>query len=126
MTLRSVATTGRAVVLAFIGAATLVTGSLPAQQTSVDTRDPGQKQDPSFVKSYREWLPNLRLGSPLVDHLPLVDGIPTPKDILGYHIGAPRKLTYYADQLRYYRALAAATPLILRPSPTQSESGFST
>ena len=123
MTLRSVATTGRAVVLAFIGAATLVTGSLPAQQTSVDTRDPGQKQDPSFLKSYREWLPNLRLGSPLVDHLPLVDGIPTPKDILGYHIGAPRKLTYYADQLRYYRALAAATPRVKVETIGRSDEG---
>src|SRR6185503_5822198 len=28
----------------------------------------------------------------------------------GYHIGAPKKLTYYADILKYYRALAAAAP----------------
>ena len=39
-------------------------------------------------------------------------GIPTPKDVLGYHAGAPRKLTYYADLLKYYRALAAATPRV--------------
>ena len=30
----------------------------------------------------------------------------------GYHIGAPQKLTYYADILKYYRALAAATPRV--------------
>src|SRR4029450_46450 len=39
-------------------------------------------------------------------------GVPSPKDVLGYHIGAPAKLTYYADILRYYRALAAATPRV--------------
>ena len=32
--------------------------------------------------------------------------------MLGYHIGAPDKLTYYADILKYYRALAAATPRV--------------
>src|SRR6185295_16051958 len=29
-----------------------------------------------------------------------------------YHIGQPKKLTYYADILRYYRALAAKTPRV--------------
>ena len=28
----------------------------------------------------------------------------------GNHVGAPAKLTYYADILKYYRALAAAVP----------------
>ncbi|MFN2326291.1 MAG: M14 family zinc carboxypeptidase, partial [Gemmatimonadales bacterium] len=72
---------------------------------------------------YREWLPNPRLGSPLVDHLPLVPGIPTPKDVLGYHIGAPKTLTYYADQLRYYRALAAATPRVRVETIGRSDEG---
>ncbi len=83
-----------------------------AQQMTTETRDPSQKQDASFAKDYKEWLVNPKHGSPLVDHLPLVSGIPTPKDVLGYHIGAPKKLTYYADQLKYYRALAAATPRV--------------
>src|SRR6187402_1468119 len=86
--------------------------SLAAQQMTAETRDPNQKQDESFAKSYKEWLVNAKHGSPLVDHLPVVAGIPTPKDVLGYHIGAPKKLTYYADQLKYYRALAAATPRV--------------
>jgi len=116
MTLRSVLSTAGAV-------ASLLTGPLAAQQMSTDTRDPNQKQDPSFAKNYKEWLPNPKLGSPLVDHLPLVDGIPTPKDVLGYHIGAPRKLTYYADQLRYYRALAAATPRVKVETIGRSDEG---
>ena len=47
--------------------------------------------------------------SPLVDHLPKADGIPSPKDLLGYYIGTPKKLTHVADINRYYRALAAAS-----------------
>ncbi len=93
-------------------ALTLMVGPLAAQAVTGETRDPRQTMDETFDKAYREWTLQPRFGSPLVDHLPLVKGIPTPRDVLGYHIGAPRTLTYYADQLRYYRALAAATPRV--------------
>ncbi|HJS43417.1 MAG TPA: M14 family zinc carboxypeptidase, partial [Gemmatimonadales bacterium] len=85
---------------------------LPAQQWVTETRDPKQTLDEDFAKAYREWTGEARFGSPLVDHLPRVPGIPTPKDHLGYHIGAPQKLTYYDKILSYYRALAAATPRV--------------
>jgi len=32
--------------------------------------------------------------SPLVDHLPKKAGVPSPKEVLGYHIGTEKKLTY--------------------------------
>jgi hypothetical protein len=48
--------------------------------------------------------------SPLVDHLPKKAGVPSPKDVLGYHIGTEKKLTYVADQQRYFRALEKALP----------------
>ena len=83
-----------------------------AQQSVLETRDPRQTQDEDFAKAYKEWTGEPIYGSPLVDHLPRVPGIPMPKDVLGYHVGAPRKLTYYADALKYYRALAAATPRV--------------
>ncbi|HJR61781.1 MAG TPA: M14 family zinc carboxypeptidase, partial [Vicinamibacterales bacterium] len=86
--------------------------SLPAQQAVTETRDPKQTQDEDFAKSVKEWTTQPYFSSPLVDHLPRVQGIPMPKDVLGYHIGAPAKLTYYADILKYYRALAAATPRV--------------
>jgi hypothetical protein len=86
--------------------------SLPAQQSVTETRDPKQTQDEDFAKSVKEWTTQPYFISPLVDHLPRVQGIPMPKDVLGYHIGAPAKLTYYADILKYYRALAAATPRV--------------
>src|SRR6187402_2076715 len=86
--------------------------SIPAQQMVTETFDPAQTQDADFAKSVKEWTTQPYFISPLVDHLPRVKGIPMPKDVLGYHIGAPAKLTYYADIVKYYRALAAATPRV--------------
>jgi hypothetical protein len=97
--------------------------SAAAQQFTVETRDPKQKQDESFANDYKTALANPKHGSPLVDHLPLVAGIPTPKDVLGYHIGAPKKLTYYADQLKYYRRLAAATGRVKVETIGRSDEG---
>jgi hypothetical protein len=85
---------------------------LPAQQMVTDTRDPAQTQDEDFAKAVKQWTTQPYFSSPLVDHLPKVPGIPSPKDVLGYHIGAPAKLTYYADILKYYRALASASPRV--------------
>jgi hypothetical protein len=97
----------------FVSACALLAAiSLPAQQAVIETYDPAQTQDEDFAKAVKEWTTQPYFISPLVDHLPRVPGIPMPKDVLGYHIGAPGKLTYYADALRYYRALAAATPRV--------------
>ncbi|HEY4305002.1 MAG TPA: M14 family zinc carboxypeptidase [Gemmatimonadaceae bacterium] len=83
---------------------------LRAQLMVNETRDPKQAQYDDFAKLYAQWTGEPRYGSPLVDHLPRVAGIPTPKDVLGYYIGKPATLTYYADILKYYRALAKAAP----------------
>jgi hypothetical protein len=97
---------------AFAGIAmfVLALASTQAQQMVTETRDPKQTQDEEFARLAKEWSGESRFQSPLVDHLPLVKGIPTPKDVLGYYIGAPGKLTYYADILKYYRALEKAAP----------------
>jgi hypothetical protein len=94
-----------------------------AQQSAIEPRDPKQPQDEAFARLYREWTGDAMYGSPLVDHLPLVKGIPTPKDVLGYYIGAPEKLTYYADILKFYRALAAATPRVRVETIGRSDEG---
>ena len=107
-----------------VGAALLFTVvSLPAQQMVTETRDPAQTQDADFEKAVKEWTTQPYYSSPLVDHLPIVKGIPTPKSVLGYHIGAPYKLTYYADILKYYRALAAATPRVKIETIGKSDEG---
>ena len=87
----------------------------PAQQATFDTRetrDPAQTQDEDFSRAVKEWTTQPYFSSPLVDHLPKVQGIPSPKDVLGHHVGAPATLTYYTDILKYYRALEAATPRV--------------
>jgi Zinc carboxypeptidase len=71
-----------------------------------------QQMDDDFAKSQKEWTTRPEFSSPLVDHLPKSNGVPSPKDVLGYHIGAPKKLTYYTDILKYYQALAAKSPRV--------------
>jgi hypothetical protein len=71
-----------------------------------------QEMDLDFAKSVKEWTTKPEFTSPLVDHLPKSAGIPSPRDILGHHIGAPNKLTYYAEILTYYKALAAKSPRV--------------
>jgi hypothetical protein len=44
--------------------------------------------------------------------LPTATPVPSPRDVLGDDIGAPRVLHYYADILKYYRALADKSPRV--------------
>jgi hypothetical protein len=71
-----------------------------------------QQQDEDFAREVREWTTRPEFLGPLVDHLPKTPGVPSPKDVLGYHVGSPKKLTYYADVVGYYRALAAKSPRV--------------
>ena len=71
-----------------------------------------QSMDADYAAKVKEWTTKPEFMSPLVDHLPIGGAVPSPKDVLGHHIGAPRELTYYADVLRYYDTLAAHTPRV--------------
>src|SRR5262249_25342813 len=86
--------------------ALLISAPVLAQQKQA------QQMDEDFARSVKEWTTKPEFMSPLVDHLPKVAGIPSPKDVLGHHIGAPGKLTYHAEAVNYYRALAAKTPRV--------------
>ncbi len=110
-------------ILIVLTVAMVLIAVLGAQQMVTETRDPRQAQDEAFARAYKEWTGEPRYGSPLVDHLPVVKGIPTPKDVLGYYVGAPQKLTFYADILKYYRTLAAATPRVKVETIGKSEEG---
>ena len=83
----------------------------------------GQPQDEEFARLVKEWTTKPEFSSPLVDHLPKTAGVPEPKDVLGYHIGTPKKLTYTKDIYRYYRALAAASKRIKVFSAGQTDEG---
>ena len=82
-----------------------------------------QAQDTEFARQVKEWTTKPEFLTPLVDHLPMVTGVPTPKDVLGYYIGAPGKLTRTADALRYYRALEAASPRVKVLTIGQTDEG---
>jgi hypothetical protein len=69
-----------------------------------------QSQDPDYAAFVKQATTRPEFLSPLVDHLPTRAGVPTPKDILGYHIGTEKKLTYTADQFRFFRTLEKALP----------------
>ena len=95
----------------FIVSSWIVT-TLGAVSTPALLAQTTQTQDQDFADRVREWTTKPEFLSPLVDHLPVTDRVPSPKDVLGHHIGAPRKLTYYTEILRYYRALAEESPRV--------------
>lgn len=84
---------------------------------------PGQGVDEDFAKSVKEWTTRPEFLSPLVDHLTLVTGIPTPKDVLGSHIGAPKRLHTSVEIRRYFEALAAASPRLRIVESGSSDEG---
>ena len=109
---------GRLVLPAVAVSCLAVLGATPVAQTPT-----AETQDPEFARLVREWTTAPEFLSPLVDHLPLQPGIPTPKDVLGYHVGAPQQLTRTADLYRYYRALAAASPRVKVTTIGQTDEG---
>ena len=82
-----------------------------------------QSPDPEYARLVKEWTTKPEFMSPLVDHLPKVAGVPSPKDVLGYYVGAPKKLTHVADLLRYYRALASASTRVKILPAGQTDEG---
>src|SRR5712664_6148 len=71
-----------------------------------------QQMDEEFAKLVKEWTTKPEFMSPLVDHLPKSTTVPNSKDILGHYSGEPKKLTYYGDLVKYYRAIAAKSPRV--------------
>lgn len=69
-----------------------------------------QAIDKEYTKLIKEATTKPEFLSPLTDYLPQTEGIPTPKDVLGYIAGAPGKLTYYDDIIVYMNSLAEASP----------------
>ena len=70
------------------------------------------RRDADFAVRVKEWTTKPEFLSPLVDHLPLVVGVPSPKDVLGYHVGTPKKLATSAQMLAYFRALEKSSPRV--------------
>lgn len=84
-----------------------------------------QAMDPTFAEHQKAWTTKPEFSSPLVDHLPAstAGGVPSPRDVLGHDIGAPRVLDHYDDLLKYYRALAAKSPRVKIVETGKTEEG---
>src|SRR5215468_2215954 len=95
----------------------LISSTVPAQQKQA------QQMDEDFARSVKEWTTRPEFISPLVDHLPKVAGVPSPKDALGYHIGTPKKLTRTAEIYKYYRELASRSPRVKVINIGQTDEG---
>ena len=76
-----------------------VTAQPPAAKPAQPALSPsGQMLDDDFAASVKAWTTRPEFSSPLVDHLPKIAGVPAPKDVLGYHIGQPKKLTHTSGE----------------------------
>ncbi len=64
-----------------------------------------QKIDEESTKLIRQYTTSERFLNPMIDHIPESD-VSSPREVLGYIIGTPKKLTYYADIVRYMKTLA--------------------
>jgi len=65
-----------------------------------------QAIDEESTRLIREYTTSEKFLSPLVDHLPDSDEVPSPREVLGYVVGTPEKLTYYEDIIRYMKTLS--------------------
>ena len=90
--------------------ALFLSSAVPAATQSQKAPSAAAQDDADFADFVRKATTKPEFLSPLVDHLPKKPGVPSPKDVLGYHIGTEKKLTYVADQQRYFRALEKALP----------------
>jgi hypothetical protein len=82
-----------------------------------------QRIDQEYTAQIRQFTTEPFFLTPLVDHLPASETVPTPLAFLGYAAGTPDVLTYPEDVARYMRAVAAASPRVQVFSMGQSEEG---
>jgi hypothetical protein len=71
-----------------------------------------QSNDREYTAKIQEFTTEPFFGTPLVDHLPASETVPTPLDFLGHIAGAADVLTYPADIHAYLRAVAEASPRV--------------
>ena len=71
-----------------------------------------QAVDEEYTAQIREFTTEPFFSTPLVDHLPHSETVPTPLDHLGHISGAPDILSYPEEVHAYMRALAAASPRV--------------
>lgn len=88
--------------------------------TPSDTVEP--RPDTTYARLVRQYTTDPRFLAAPVAQLPDSD-IPSPREFLGYVVGAPGKLTYYSDIKAYLEMLAEASPRVAIESMGKSNEG---
>ncbi len=83
----------------------------------------GQAVDTAATRLMRSWTTGREFTSPLVDHLPLLEGVPSPVAHFGYPLGRPGVLHTTGEFYRWYEALAAASPRVNFQYLNETEEG---
>ena len=82
-----------------------------------------QQPDTAYAKRIKEYTTDPRFLSPLVDHLPASETVPSPLKYFGDIIGAPKILHHTDEIYGYLRELAAASPRVRVRSIGRTEEG---
>jgi hypothetical protein len=102
--------------LGFIACLLLLATAVPAWAQT-------QELDEEYTAKILEFTTEPFFMTPLVDHLPASETVPTPLDFLGHIAGAADILSYPADIHAYLRAVAEATPRVEVFSIGETEEG---
>jgi hypothetical protein len=82
-----------------------------------------QPIDEAYTARIHEFTTEEFFLTPLVDHLPASETVPTPLDFLGYISGTRDVLTHTAEIYAYLRAVAEASPRVTVKTIGMSEEG---
>ncbi len=82
-----------------------------------------QQIDQTYTAEIRKFTTEPFFLTPLVDHLPASNTVPTPRAFLGHIAGAPDVLSYPEEIYRYMRAVAAASDRVKVLSIGETEEG---
>ena len=81
-------------------------------QSSARSAAAAQRIDAEYTAKIKAATPDPRILTELVDHMPASDKVPSPLKFFGYIPGEPGHMTYHKDIVRYYEALAQASPRV--------------
>ncbi len=82
-----------------------------------------QPLDTAYTRQIRAYTSEPRFNTEFTDHLVDDPRVPSPLKVLGYVPGTPGHLSHNADINRYFRALAAMTPMVKVFDAGRSEEG---
>lgn len=79
--------------------------------------------DEPYTIDIHKYTTDLKYLTPIVGYMPKDKKVPSPREVLGYSIGTEGKLTLPADEIRYFEALAKASPRVLLLEMGKTEEG---